>query len=165
MYAIVDIAGQQLKVQRKRWVYVNRLQQDEGEKVQFNAVMLLDNGTDVKVGIPTIDGASVSGTVLEHLKGDKVIVFKKKRRKGYQKKNGHRQYLTKLMIDDIAAEDFEIPPIEEDESVVDEEDALIEENDLLEEETDEVETEEEVDEIENEEEENTIEEGKEKAED
>ncbi|MCC5923756.1 MAG: 50S ribosomal protein L21 [Crocinitomicaceae bacterium] len=103
MYAIVEIAGQQFKVQKDQRVYVHRLNAEEGADVQFDSVLLLDNNGDVKVGAPAINGASVSAKVEKHLKGDKVIVFKKKRRKGYQKKNGHRQYLTQLTITDIKA--------------------------------------------------------------
>lgn len=103
MYAIVDIAGQQFKVEKDQKVYVHRLDAEEGKKVNFDRVLLIDNNGKVTVGAPAISGAQVSATVLEHLKGDKVIVFKKKRRKGYQKKNGHRQYLTEIQINDIKA--------------------------------------------------------------
>lgn len=103
MYAIVEIAGQQFKVQKDQRVYVHRLNAEEGSDVQFDSVLLLDNNGDVQVGAPAINGVSVSAKVEKHLKGDKVIVFKKKRRKGYQKKNGHRQYLTQLTITDIKA--------------------------------------------------------------
>ena len=102
MYAIVDIAGQQIKVEKERRIFVNRLKEAEGESVTFDKVLLVDNDGSVKVGAPYIDGASVTATVLAHLKGDKVIVFKKKRRKGYAKKNGHRQYLTQIQIVEIA---------------------------------------------------------------
>ncbi len=103
MYAIVDIAGQQLKVQKDQQVYVNRLAGKEGDKVQFDNVLLIDNDGSVTVGAPAIKGAAVTAKITEHLKGDKVIVFKKKRRKGYKKKNGHRQYLTSIKIDSILA--------------------------------------------------------------
>ncbi|GAB1474253.1 hypothetical protein MASR2M69_16940 [Bacteroidota bacterium] len=102
MYAIVDIAGQQFKVEKDRKIFVHRLKAEEGSSVSFEKVLLVDNNGAVKVGAPYIDGASVKATVLAHLKGDKVIVFKKKRRKGYSKKNGHRQYLTQLQIEEIA---------------------------------------------------------------
>ncbi len=102
MYAIVEIAGQQFKIEKDRRVYVQRLQAEEGSQVKFDRVLLIDNDGSVKVGAPTVDGASVTATVLKHLKGDKVLVFKKKRRKGYQKLNGHRQFLTSIKIDDIA---------------------------------------------------------------
>ena len=103
MYAIVEIAGHQYKVQKDQQVYVNRLQAKEGDKVSFDNVLLLDDNGNVTVGAPAIDGAQVSAKVEKHLKGDKVIVFRKKRRKGYRKKNGFRAYLTELTIDSIVA--------------------------------------------------------------
>jgi large subunit ribosomal protein L21 len=103
MYAIVEIAGHQFKVEKDQKVFVNRLQTEEGKKVSFNNVLLLSDGDKVTVGAPAIDGAQVSAKVLKHLKGDKVIVFKKKRRKGYRKKNGHRQSLTEILIEGIIA--------------------------------------------------------------
>lgn len=103
MYAIVDIAGQQFKVEKDQKVYVHRLDAEAGKKVDFDRVLLIDDNGKVNIGAPAIDGAQVSATILEHLKGDKVIVFKKKRRKGYRKKNGHRQYLTEIQITDIKA--------------------------------------------------------------
>ncbi|PCE62733.1 50S ribosomal protein L21 [Sediminicola luteus] len=103
MYAIVEIAGQQFKVAKDQKVYVHRLQEEEGSKVSFDNVLLLDQDGNVTVGAPAIDGAAVEATVVKHLKGDKVIVFKKKRRKGYRKKNGHRQSLTEIMIEGIVA--------------------------------------------------------------
>ncbi len=102
MYAIVDIAGQQFKVEAGKKIYVNRLKDEAGASVSFEKVLLTDNDGAVKVGTPYVDGAVVKATVLEHVKGNKVIVFKKKRRKGYQKKNGHRQCLTQIQIDSIA---------------------------------------------------------------
>ena len=102
MYAIVDIAGQQFKVEQGRKVFVHRRQAEEGASIQFEKVLLKDNDGTVVVGAPYVDGASVSATVLKHLKGEKVLVFKKKRRKGYQKCNGHRQYLTQIQIDSIS---------------------------------------------------------------
>lgn len=101
MYAIVDIAGQQYKVEKGMKVFVHRLPEEEGKKVKFEKIYLLDNDGDVKIGNPTISGANVTAKVLSHLKGDKVIVFKKKRRKGYRVKNGHRQCLTQIEIEDI----------------------------------------------------------------
>lgn len=101
MYAIVDIAGQQFKVQKSQQIFVHRLEGNEGDTVKFDKVLLLDNAGAISVGMPTIQGASISAKIVTHLKGDKVIVFKKKRRKGYAKKNGHRQYLTKIEIQDI----------------------------------------------------------------
>ncbi len=103
MYAIVEIAGQQFKVEENRFVYTHRLPQDEGESVDFDRVLLLDGEAGVQIGQPVVEGAKVTGKVLEHLKGDKVIVFKKKRRKGYRVKNGHRQQFTKVMIEQIIA--------------------------------------------------------------
>jgi large subunit ribosomal protein L21 len=103
MYAIVEIAGQQFKVAKDQKVFVHRLQEDEGANVSFDKVLLLDNEGQVQIGAPAIEGAQVSAKILRHLKGDKVIVFKKKRRKGYKKKNGHRQYLSEIQIDNIVA--------------------------------------------------------------
>jgi large subunit ribosomal protein L21 len=101
MYAIAEIAGQQFKIEKEMKLFVHRLKAEEGSQVTFDRVMLVDNDGTIKVGAPTVKGASVTATVLHHLKGDKVLVFKKKRRKGYQKMNGHRQYLTSIKIDDI----------------------------------------------------------------
>jgi len=101
MYAIVEIAGQQFKVEKKQEIFVHRLEGKEGSKVDFSEVMLIDNNGKVNVGTPVIKGALVSAKILEHLQGDKVLVFKKKRRKGYQKLNGHRDQLTKVVIENI----------------------------------------------------------------
>ena len=101
MYAIVEIAGQQFKIEKGSKVFVHRLKAEEGSVVKFDRVMLVDNDGSVKVGDPTVQGAEVTATVLNHLKGEKVLVFKKKRRKSYQKMNGHRQYLTSIQIEDI----------------------------------------------------------------
>lgn len=103
MYAIVNIKGQQMKVEEGQELYVNRLSEDEGQNVSFDEVLLVDKNGAVTVGQPTISGASVSAKVVSHLKGDKVIVFKKKRRKGYRKKNGHRQPYSKIEITSITA--------------------------------------------------------------
>tara|TARA_B100000809_G_scaffold49285_1_gene44269 strand:+ start:3386 stop:3895 length:510 start_codon:yes stop_codon:yes gene_type:complete len=103
MYAIVEIAGQQFKVAQDQKVYVHRLQGEEGSKVTFDTVFLLDDNGTISIGAPAIKGAEVTAKILGHLKGDKVIVFKKKRRKGYIKKNGHRQALTEIQIESIAA--------------------------------------------------------------
>jgi len=102
MYAIVEIGGKQLKVEKDSTIYVNRLQEEEGQQVEFDKVLLLDdkNG-NVSVGQPAIENAKVTGKVLQHLKDDKVTVFKKKPRRGYKKKLGHRQYLTQLQIENI----------------------------------------------------------------
>jgi len=101
MYAIVKIAGQQFKVEKSQRVYVHRLEANEGSDVEFDNVLLMEKDGKVQVGTPLIDGAKVAATVINHLKGDKVLVFKKKRRKGYQKLNGHRQYLTQILIQGI----------------------------------------------------------------
>ena len=101
MYAIVEIAGQQMKVEAGRKIYVHRLENAEGETVVFDKVLLVDNDGAIKIGTPVVEGASVTVTVLEHVKGEKVLVFKKKRRKGYQKMNGHRQYMTKVQIEEV----------------------------------------------------------------
>lgn len=101
MYAIVDIAGKQYKVEKNKFVYAPLMDKEEGASVDLDSVLLVDNDGDIKVGTPTIQGAKVSAKVLEHVKGDKVIVFKKKRRKGYKVKNGHRQRFSKILIEDI----------------------------------------------------------------
>ena len=103
MYAIVEIAGQQFKVAKDQKVFVHRLKEEEGQKVSFDQVLLIGDGENVTIGAPAIDGAAVEAKIVKHLKGDKVIVFKKKRRKGYRVKNGHRQYLTELVIEGIVA--------------------------------------------------------------
>jgi len=101
MYAIVDIAGQQFKVEKDNKIFVHQLEGEEGKVVEFNEVLLVDNEGVVKVGNPTVKGATVSAKILSHVKGDKVLVFKKKRRKSYQKLNGHRQHFTQILIEDI----------------------------------------------------------------
>ena len=103
MYAIVEIAGQQFKVSKDQRLFVHRLANDVDTKVSFDKVLLIDNGGALTLGAPAIEGASVEAKVLKHLKGDKVIVFKKKRRKGYKKKNGHRQSFTQIIIENIVA--------------------------------------------------------------
>ena len=103
MYAIVEMAGQQFKVAKDQKVYVHRLQTEEGKKVTFDKVLLLDDNGSVTVGAPVIDGAAVEAKVVKHLRGDKVLVFHKKRRKGYRKKNGHRQSLTEIVVEGIVA--------------------------------------------------------------
>jgi large subunit ribosomal protein L21 len=102
MYAIVEIAGQQFKVEKGQEIFTHRLEGELDAALVFDKVLLVDNGGDVTIGAPVIAGASVNVTILEHLKGEKVIVFKKKRRKGYRVRNGHRQYLTKIRVDSIA---------------------------------------------------------------
>ncbi|MBQ9473714.1 MAG: 50S ribosomal protein L21 [Bacteroidales bacterium] len=101
MYAIVEISGKQFKVVQDQKIFVNRLKNEEGSEVSFDTVMLKDNDGQVTIGKPYIEGASVKATVIRHLKGDKVLVFKKIRRKGFQKMNGHRDYLTQIKIDSI----------------------------------------------------------------
>ncbi len=101
MYAIVDIAGQQFKVEKDQKLYVHRLKAEEGSKIEFENVLLTDDGKKVTVGAPSIKGAKVTAKVISHLKDDTVIVFKKKRRKGYKVRNGHRQYLSEIVIESI----------------------------------------------------------------
>ncbi|MCS6824430.1 MAG: 50S ribosomal protein L21 [Cytophagaceae bacterium] len=102
MYAIVNIAGKQYKVEKDKFIYTDKLSGETGSKVEFDNVLLISDGQSTEIGVPNVKGAKVSGEILEHVKDDKVIVFKKKRRKGYCKKNGHRQQLTKLLIKDIS---------------------------------------------------------------
>lgn len=103
MYAIVTIAGQQFKVQKDMRVTIHRMEGEAGKSVEFKDVLLVDDGGKVKVGAPSLKGASVSGKILSHVRGDKVIIFKKKRRKGYQKQTGHRQDFTIVQIEGIKA--------------------------------------------------------------
>ncbi len=105
MYAIVEIAGQQFKVAKDQKVFVHRLKGKEGDKVSFDRVLLIDDGK-ITVGAPAIKGAAVTAKILNHLKADKVVVFKKKRRKGYRVKNGHRQLMTEILIENIVAKGF-----------------------------------------------------------
>ena len=102
MYAVVEIQGSQFKVSKNQKLYVNRLKGNEGTKVSFDNVLLVDDDGKVKVGMPNVSGAIVEAKILSHQKDDKVIVFKKKRRKGYKVKNGHRQLLTELLIEKIS---------------------------------------------------------------
>jgi len=101
MFAIVDIQGQQFKVSKNQYVYVHRLAAEEGSTVTFDKVLLVNDDKGVQIGAPYVSGTQVSAKVVSHLKGDKVLVFKKKRRKGYQKMNGHRQSFTKITIESI----------------------------------------------------------------
>lgn len=103
MYAIVEIAGQQFKVQKDQKIFVHRLNAEAGSTVEFEKVLLVDNGGKINIGAPAIAGAKVSAQVNDHVKGDTVIVFRKKRRKGYVKRNGHRQSFTQITITDIKA--------------------------------------------------------------
>lgn len=102
MYAIVDIAGQQFKVQKDLKLFVHRLDAEEGASLEFNQVLLTDDNGAVTVGAPVIEGAKVTAKVLKQLRGNKVIIFKKKRRKGFRKTNGHRDYLTQIQIESIS---------------------------------------------------------------
>ena len=101
MYAVVEIAGQQFKVETDQKVYVNRLEGKEGSKISFDNILMLDNSGKIILGDPVVKGASVEASIVKHLKDDKVIVFKKKRRKGYTVKNGHRQALTQILVENI----------------------------------------------------------------
>ena len=101
MYAVVEIAGQQFKVEKDQKVYVNRLEGKEGSKISFDNILMLDNSGKIVLGSPVVKGASVEAKIVKHLKDDKVIVFKKKRRKGYKVKNGHRQALTQILVENI----------------------------------------------------------------
>ncbi|WP_073002261.1 50S ribosomal protein L21 [Mariniphaga anaerophila] len=101
MYAIVEIAGQQFRVEKEKKLFVHQLEANEGDSVDFDKVLLVDNDGNVAIGTPTVKGAKVTAKVLGHLKGDKVLVFKKKRRKGYRKLNGHRQQFTQIQIENI----------------------------------------------------------------
>ncbi len=101
MYAIVNIAGKQYKAEKDKYLYTDLLAGETGAKVEFDSVLLLSDGNNVEVGAPVVKGAKVSGKILEQVKGDKVIIFKKKRRKGYQKRTGHRQKYTKVLIENI----------------------------------------------------------------
>ena len=102
MFAVVTIAGQQFKVEEGQEIFVHQLDAKEGDSMSFDQVLLVDRDGSVNLGTPTVGGGSVKATVLGHQKGDKVIVFKKKRRKGYRVKNGHRQSFTKIKIDAIS---------------------------------------------------------------
>ena len=104
MYVIVEINGQQFKAEEGKKLFVHHIQNAEsGAVVEFEKVLLVDNNGEVKVGVPTVEGAKVVCEVLSHLKGERIIVFKKKRRKGYRKRNGHRQSFTEVLIKDIVA--------------------------------------------------------------
>lgn len=102
MYAIVEIAGQQFKVQENHYIYTHRLPGEPDATVTFDKVYLIEKDGNVMVGSPTVEGATVQAKIVEHLKGDKIIVFKLKRRKDYRRKKGHRQLLTKVMIEKIS---------------------------------------------------------------
>jgi large subunit ribosomal protein L21 len=110
MYAIVDIAGQQFKVEKDQKIFVNRLAGEEGSKIDFDQILLTDNDGNIQVGTPVVSNMVVKATILSHLRADTVKVFKKKRRKGYQKLNGHRQFLTQIQIDSIGEGKAEARP-------------------------------------------------------
>jgi large subunit ribosomal protein L21 len=101
MYAIVEIAGQQFKVEQNDEIFVHRLEGDPGTKIEFEQVLLLDNNGKISVGKPLVEGTSISGQIVDHVRGDKVVIFKKKRRKGYEKESGHRQDFSKVLIEHI----------------------------------------------------------------
>ena len=102
MYAIVEIAGQQFKVEKKDEIFVHRLEGEPGSKVEFSDILLIENDGIVSVGAPHVEGTKISGKIIEHARGDKVIIFKKKRRKGFQKETGHRQDFSKILIETIS---------------------------------------------------------------
>ncbi len=102
MFAVVEILGQQFKVQKNQKLLVNKLDKKEGSKISFENVLLIDNDKEFSLGNPTIDGYFVEAKIIKHLRGDKVVVFKKKRRKGYRVKNGHKQHLSEILIESIS---------------------------------------------------------------
>ena len=102
MYAIVEIQGQQFKVEKNDEIFVHRLEGDPGTKIEFEQVLLLDNDGKITVGQPLVEGSSISGQIIDHVRGDKVVIFKKKRRKGYEKESGHRQDFSKVLIENIS---------------------------------------------------------------
>ena len=127
MYAIVDIAGQQFRIEKGQEVLVHRLEGEKGSQVDFDRVLLIEQEGKTIVGTPFVEGAQVQATIIDHLRGDKVLVFKKKKRKGYKKLNGHRQYLSLLMVEEILekgakpkkeskakAEKAEVPAVKEE---------------------------------------------------
>ena len=101
MYAIVEIAGQQFLIEKKDEIFVHRLEGEAGSKVEFHEVLLTDDKGKVHIGKPHVEGSKITGKILDHVRGDKVVIFKKKRRKGFQKETGHRQDLTKILIENI----------------------------------------------------------------
>ncbi|MFT5914113.1 MAG: large subunit ribosomal protein L21 [Flammeovirgaceae bacterium] len=103
MYAIVEIAGHQYKVEKDKYIYTQKLQGEVGDAIEFDSVLLMGDGDSISVGAPSVSGALVKAEVLDHLRGERIVVFKKKRRKGYKKRNGHRQNYTKILITDIVS--------------------------------------------------------------
>jgi large subunit ribosomal protein L21 len=117
MYAIVEIAGQQFKVEAGKKIFVHRLEAEEGKKLEFDQVLLIEDDGKITIGEPTIKGAVIEGMVLDHMRGDKVIVFKKKRKKGYRIKNGHRQNFTQVEIISINGKESDKKPIQKKEDI------------------------------------------------
>jgi len=101
MYAIVEIAGQQFKVEKNSEIFVHRLEGEPGTSLEFTQVLLLDNDGKIAVGQPLVENTRITAKILDHVRGDKVVVFKKKRRKGFQKETGHRQDFSKILIEEI----------------------------------------------------------------
>jgi len=116
MYAIVEIAGQQFLVEKKDEIFVHRLEGEAGSKVEFGDVLLLDDKGKISVGKPHVEGSKVTGKIIDHVRGDKVIVFKKKKRKGFQKETGHRQDFTKVLIENISVKGAKVKKIKEGEA-------------------------------------------------
>ena len=102
MFAVVEILGQQFKVEKNQKLLVNKLNEKEGSKISFENVLLIDNGKEFSLGTPKVEGCFVEAKIIKHIKGEKVIVFKKKRRKGYRVKNGHKQHLSEILIESIS---------------------------------------------------------------
>ena len=122
MYAIVEIAGQQFKVEKNDEIFVHRLEGDPGTKIEFDQVLLLDEDGKISVGMPLVEGTSISGQIVDHVRGDKVVIFKKKRRKGYEKESGHRQDFSKVLIENISVKGTtKAKTAKEEPSVVEEE--------------------------------------------
>jgi large subunit ribosomal protein L21 len=122
MYAIVEIAGQQFKVEQNDEIFVHRLEGDPGTKIEFDQVLLLDNGGKISVGKPLVEGTSITGQIVDHVRGDKVVIFKKKRRKGYEKESGHRQDFSKVLIEKISVSGAaKSKKVKEEQPVVEEE--------------------------------------------
>jgi large subunit ribosomal protein L21 len=120
MYAIVEIAGQQFKVKKNDEIFVHRLEGEPGKKLEFPQVLLVDNAGKVSVGKPFVEGSKITGKILDHVRGDKVIVFKKKKRKGFQKETGHRQDFTRIVIENISLKGTRAKKVKEEEEATDE---------------------------------------------
>ena len=128
MYAIVEISGKQFKVEKKQKLFVNRIDAEEGKKVSFDNVLMFSDGNKLSIGNPAVSGVKVDAKVLKHLKSDKVIVFKKKRRKGYKVKNGHRQQITQIEINDIISGASKMSPAAKKEAKKDSAKTSVKEN-------------------------------------